>query len=258
MTSLPALIAATRPDGDGEFHALVPDNWLQGRTCYGGVSAALAVHAARQAHPDLPPLRSAQIAFVGPLAGAIALRPTLLRQGRNAAFVRVEIVGEAGLGLSATFVFMRERESVIVQEADPAPVAAPAPDDVVTGGLAEVAFTQNFRFRDHSPAEARPPRWLRWVRLDAREALHPEVELMAIGDALPPAALRLAPARVPLSSLTWQVDLLGAIPANESGWWLLHAAADQAGAGGSSQRMAIWDGAGRQVATQMQSVALFG
>ena len=42
----------------------VPETWPQGRTAYGGLTAALSVVAARQAvGDDAPPLRSAHFAF---------------------------------------------------------------------------------------------------------------------------------------------------------------------------------------------------
>ncbi|MDP1026558.1 thioesterase family protein [Sphingomonas sp. KR1UV-12] len=256
MSGLPALIAALVPASDGALSVAIPDNWLQGRTCYGGLSAALALHAAKRVAPDLPPLRSAQVAFVGPLSGTVRVRARLLRRGRNAAFVHAAIESEAGLGLSATFVFMRVADSHIDHAvAAPAPVPAPGSGDVVTGGLPAVAFTQNFEFVDHPAA---PAEWLRWVRLTDRAGLDPEVELMAIGDCLPPAALKLADRLIPLSSLTWQLDLLAAAPVSADGWWLLQATTDHARHGGSSQRMAIWNAAGDPVAAQMQSVALFG
>ncbi|MFS0770759.1 thioesterase family protein [Sphingomonas sp. 1P08PE] len=258
MTGLPALIAALSPQDDGSASVAIPDNWLQGRTCYGGLSAALALHVAKQTAPDLPPLRSAQVAFVGPLSGTVSVRARLLRRGRNAAFVHAAIESEAGLGLSATFVFMRQATSHIDHPHSPsAPVPAPGADDAVTGGIAAVAFTGNFSFVDRGDA-AGPARWLRWVRLNDRDGLDPEVELMAIGDCLPPAALKLASALIPISSLTWQIDLLAPAAATNDGWWLLDAATDHARDGGSSQRMAIWNAAGEPVAAQMQSVALFG
>ena len=45
MTSLPEVLAALQPIADG-WRGAVPDTWLQGRTAYGGFSAALALHAA--------------------------------------------------------------------------------------------------------------------------------------------------------------------------------------------------------------------
>ncbi|TCP36767.1 thioesterase family protein [Sphingomonas sp. BK235] len=258
-TGLPRLLEALTRDGAAtRWHGSIPDDWLQGRTAYGGVSSAIALHCARQVEEALPPLRSAQIAFVGPLAGAITVEARLLRRGRNAAFVAAEVSGAQGLGLRCTFVFMRSLAGALAHERDGGPaVEAPAPDDVVLRGHPQVAFTRHFAFVDRPDADD-PASWRRWARLEERDGLHPEVELVAIGDCLPPAALRLLGMGAPVSSMTWTINLLGAATASADGWWLVEAVTDHARDGGSSQRMAIRDAAGRAVAEQIQSVAIFG
>ncbi|MBB3473168.1 thioesterase family protein [Sphingomonas sp. BK345] len=259
-TPLAQLLAAlVRDDGAARWHGSIPPDWQQGRTAFGGLSAALALHAARQLEPELPPLRSAQVAFVGPLAGAVTVSATLLRRGRNAAFVAAEVSGEAGLGVRCTFVFMRALPDALAHTRGAAPPATPpAPDDrVLRGGHPQVAFTRHFEFVD-PPGQGDPAAWLRWARLAERDGLHPEVELLAIGDCLPPAALRLLGIGAPVSSMTWQLNLLAPAPTTRGGWWLLRSATDHARDGASSQQMAIWDADRRAVAEQLQSVAIFG
>lgn len=39
----------------GEFRGRIAENWLQGRTFYGGLTAALRLEAALKAYPGLPP-----------------------------------------------------------------------------------------------------------------------------------------------------------------------------------------------------------
>ncbi len=167
---------------------------MQGRTTYGGLSAALALRAALDLEPELPPLRSAQVAFIGPLSGAVTVTATRLRRGRNAAFIQADVVSEAGLGLRATFVFMAELASAIAHDATVrAPVAPPGADVVPYVGP-ENFFTRNFEFLEVKDG-AGPAGWLRWARLREREGLHPMIELLAIGDGLPPAAFKLSPSR---------------------------------------------------------------
>lgn len=256
MTGLPAIIAALEP-ADGGWRGSIPDTWLQGRTAYGGLSSALAVTAAQRSDEDLPPLRSAQIAFVGPLSGTVLITAQRLRRGRNAAWIQADVRSEAGLGLRATFVFMSERRSRIDHRVTPTPrAAAPDADATISGGLPSIPFTRNFESVDHPGTARGPAEWLRWVRLRDRVGLDPTVELLAVADCLPPAALKLAGGRVPLSSMTWQLDLLDT-PATRDGWYLLHVNTDHASGGVSSQRMAIWNHAGTAIAQQMQSVALF-
>lgn len=260
MTALPQIIAELEPLEDG-WRGSIPDGWLQGRTAYGGLSTALALHAAKQAEPDLPPLRSAQVSFIGPLAGVVMVRANTLRRGRNAAFVQADVESEAGLGLRATFVFMRGQASAIDHAAGSAPdFARPGPEDRVYSGKPnglDPGFLANFEFLDRRD-QGDPTEWLRWVRLKERDGLDPEVELAAIGDCLPPAALKLMRSIAPLSTLTWLLNLLGPAPRTEDGWWLLRAQTDYARTGSSSQAMNIWSADGSPVAQQMQSVAIFG
>jgi len=253
-----AEIIATATAVENGFDATIPPSWMQGRTSYGGLSAALALEAARTSAPDLPPLRSVQIAFVGPLGGAVSVRATLLRRGRTAAFIRAEVSGEAGLGLVALFAFMTPIESRIAHD-DRRPAPHPAPAAGASGRVGPAGmFFQNFEYLDVTGADAGPAETQTWTRLRARTGLDPLVELIAVGDALPPAALRLIGNQpVPLSTLTWTLNILDPAPVTANGWWLLGARADSAQGGSSGQRMAIWNSDGALVAEGVQSVAIF-
>lgn len=257
MISIPAIIAALEPV-DGGWRGAIPENWLQGRTAYGGMSAALALHAAQMSDTDLPPLRSAQVSFIGPLAGPVVIRAQRLRRGRNAAFVQADVESDAGLGLRATFIFMGPVESRVELKQGRAPdFPKPLPGDPTFKGHSAVSFTRNFELVDRRDAGVGPAEWLRWVRLNERTGLDPMVELIAIADCLPPAALKLVGGPAPVSSMTWLLNVLGPQPRTEDGWWLLRANADYASAGSSSQQMGIWNADGEAIAEQMQSVAIF-
>lgn len=261
MTPIHQILSTAQPV-EGGFRTEIPSDWLQGRTAYGGLSSALALHAAQGIEPDLPPLRSAQVSFIGPLSGDITVTATKLRRGRTAAFIQADITSDAGLGYRATFVFMDGHPSrVDLQGALRKPLPPPAPDATLYTGPDEF-FTGNFNFLDlkqDGDRELGAAEWLRWARLRDHAGIDPMVELMAIGDALPPAAFKLfGKDFVPLSSLTWIVNLLTPTPRTTDGWWLLSARTDHAVAGGSSQTMMVWNADGEPVAQAMQSVAIFG
>ena len=61
MSGFSELLSSIKRE-DEAFSVTLHDSWLQGRTAYGGLSAALCVEAALRAVPDVPPLRSAQSA----------------------------------------------------------------------------------------------------------------------------------------------------------------------------------------------------
>lgn len=245
---------------DGGFATDIPEDWMQGRTSYGGFSAALALEAARGLAADLPPLRSAQVSFVGPLSGEVEVRAKVLRRGRNASWISAEVSNAAGVGLTATFVFMGPVDSALHLHQVPPPAnriavdqAKPLPDGRGPG------FSGHFNRRFALPRTAEPePEIGWWMQLKDRAGLDPMVELMLCADALPPGVLLMMNSAAPISSMTWLVNLLTPLPVSRDGWWLLRSAGNYAEQGCSSQEMAIWNSDGEAVAVGMQAIALFG
>ncbi|MEY4474215.1 MAG: hypothetical protein RL671_2519 [Pseudomonadota bacterium] len=257
--SLPQALAAARPI-DGGFAATIPEDWMQGRTSYGGFSAALALVAAQRIAPDLPPLRSATVNFVGPLAGAVEVRAKVLRRGRNASWISAEVANESGIGLTATFVFMGpvEASSLHLHDVPMPGHAIPLDQAVPLPERAGPSFAPNFERRFAQPrTEAKVPEILWWERLRDTAGLDPMVALILLADALPPGVMPLT-GSVPISSMTWLVNLLTPLPQTDDGWFLLQALGNYAEKGCSSQNMAIWNTRGEAVAVGMQSIAVFG
>jgi len=95
MTNYTELLASLQRLGDQSIDAHIPESWMQGRTTYGGLTAALSLQGALGLVDDIP-IRSAQVAFVGPVGGDITIKPTLLRRGKNTAFVSVDVVALDG------------------------------------------------------------------------------------------------------------------------------------------------------------------
>jgi acyl-CoA thioesterase len=252
--SLPQTLAAARPI-DGGFAATIPDVWMQGRTSYGGFSAALALEAARRLADDLPPLRSAQVSFVGPLAGEV------LRRGRNASWVSAEVTSAAGVGLAATFVFMGPVEaSALHLHNVPPPAGLISPEDAAPfpegrGPSFAAQFDRGFAL---PRSDAKVPELNWWVRVKEAEGLDPMVALLLVADALPPGVMPLMEAWSPVSSMTWLINLLTPLPQTRDGWYLLRAAGNYAEQGCSSQDMAIWNADGHAIAVGMQAIAIFG
>ena len=237
----------------------IPPTWMQGRTAYGGLTAAIALDAALRSEDDLPPLRSAQIAFVGPVAGEVTVETRLLRRGRTAAFIEASVYCDGKLGTRGLFVFMTNLKSGI-DMVDTLPATSIALDEAipVRPHPDPSFFTNNFEFRYAAPKQDEPaPEFLRWAKLGDRTGLHPAVELMAIGDAMPPAAMMLAKEFGPISSMTWMVNVLSDAPASADGWWLTRSVADYARNGSSNQTMQVWNSSGDLILSGMQSVAIF-
>lgn len=234
--------------------------WLQGRTLYGGASALIAYTAATRAHPNLPPLRAAQIAFSGPVGESFETRVSVLRAGRNVTQLRSELVAGGEVGLAATFVFGAAREANAVH---PAPLVEPSPggpeDNEALPNSEALHFINNFELR-RAQDESGPgfPLVRRWLRLKGDTGLDPISRLILIGDTLPPASMRAMQRRGPLSSVNWSLNILDPEATTRDGWWLAETASDHADLGYSSERLRLWNADGRLVMVGMQAAAIFG
>jgi acyl-CoA thioesterase len=244
------------------FRARASDDWQQGRTLFGGLSSALAVAAARRLFPDLPPLRSAQFAFVGPATGDLELMPRLVRRGKSSAFVAVEAISNSEIALNAMLMFGSERRSSHCYRALPMPHVSPPgalPDffDAPFAPNFSHQFDGKFAGGARAVSGAEKPELLLWIRHRDHAAPDDVTSAIALGDLPPPAAMTMFAAPAPISTVTWSIDVLADKFAG-TGWHLIHVEADVVGGGYSSQRMTMWDAAGVPVLAARQTVAVFG
>ena len=239
-----------------------PEDWAQGRTLYGGMTAALAYRALEGAYPALPPLRSAQFTFIGPAAGTLRFTTEILRQGKSSAVIGAECRNADGVAARATFVFGTPRESVIAHDLTPRDIV-PRPEACepfhktskpLPGFLGRFEFRSAAGSRLFEPENR--PEFAVWVRFRDGAGDDPVAALLAIGDALPCAAMATFPKPAPISTMTWQIDLHRAPPEGD-GWYLVWSASEHAADGYSVQNMRVCDAAGDPIATARQVVAIF-
>lgn len=249
---------------DGGWTAEVPEDWQQGRTAFGGLSAALALSACRRLVPDLPVLRSGQIAFIGPAAGELTMRPTLLRRGKSMTFMACDLFSGGVVAMRALYAFGGARPSELSAVAE-GPPDCKAPDDCTQMWGGEGVKRPGFaRHLDQRPAGGLVPfsgadkgDLLVWVR--HRDPVAPGIEaLVALGDALPPASFTRMTGLAMISTVTWGFDLFDPQPEDGSGWVLMRSTDDGVGDGYAGQDMHMWNDRGRPILKARQSVAIFG
>lgn len=259
MTSFTALLAAMSA-GDGQYQVAPQEDWGQGRTLYGGITLALAAHAAQLAFPGLPPLRSAQAAFTGPAAGMLTIKPVKLAAGKSSAFVGVDVIGETGIALRATFCYGVARQSAFSHSDMAAPIAAPPAQCPPFFRAGAPQFTGQFDGRLAGKvgmlSGSDNPDLLTWIRHRDPDVPDGDPGLIALADALPPAAMLMFTEMSPVSTATWSMEFLTERYANRS-WHLLRTQAEHVGDGYSSQYMNVWDEAGRPLMVGRQLVTIY-
>jgi acyl-CoA thioesterase len=264
MTSFSALLEAIRATG-GTYRAEIPEDWQQGRTTFGGLTAALCLAAVERALTDLPPLRSAQFTFVGPAGGAVEMTPRLLRRGKSSVFASVELTAGGVLATHAIFSFNAARESLYSYRARPAPKAPPPGTTDAFFRSGKPKYTQHFEAfvagGQKPVSRAETPEIVAWVRHRDPRAMTSLPGLIALGDTLPAAAYTMLAAPVPASSITWSVDLVDTVAtlrAPDDAWYLLRDAAEDVRDSYSVQDMALWGQDGALILLARQTVAIFG
>lgn len=261
MIDFTALMASLAKDGDA-CTVTATDDWLQGRTIYGGLAAAFCLESVSRQFGDLPPLRSAQFSFVGPATGSLTIRPTILRKGKSTIFVGAELTGDAGLATRATFCFGAARQSSVNYGKLAAP-EVPDPDACPNffRKLPGLNFAQHFDGRlaagSYPFSGADDPTIALWMRHEDKTEPNSTAALVALTDAPPPAALLLFKDFGPISTMTWSIDLLTDKLETTNGWWLIRTQAESVLHGYSSQGSVVFNAARQPVLVSRQNVAVF-
>lgn len=267
-TEFSAVLASLAPAADGRLQAVVPADWLQGRTVFGGMQMALAIRGMRWAMPeesrDLP-LRSAQVTFVGPLAGdgTIVVCPELLRRGRSTSHARCDLLQAGAIAGSAIGIFGVARPSQFVHEM-PAPDPGRRPDEVAQAVMATSrapAFVQHFDMRwavGNVPYSGHhEPRSMIYGRL--RDAhCGAEDALLALADMIPTPVLSMLTQPAPASSLSWMIEVLrDPAQLDLRDWCLIDTEVRAGTAGYLSQTSVLYGADGHAYAVSHQTVGVF-
>ena len=91
----------------------VPSDWLQGRSVFGGLQAALAFRAMRDIAPEHP-LRVIQTTFIAPVhEGIVQIEAKVLRTGKTTVHAEARVFDGGALAAIAIAIFGKSRPSSI-------------------------------------------------------------------------------------------------------------------------------------------------
>jgi acyl-CoA thioesterase len=248
--------------GDG-WQATVSEDWLQGRSAFGGLQAALALRAMRElVHADAP-LRSLQTTFVAPVpAGTVSIRAHRLREGRSATQIEASLCDGEQTLCRLVGVFGSARPSVLNFQPVQPLVQAGVPKQLHYTEGRMPAFTQHFRaswLRGDLPFSGGHQRES-VLQISLRDEGQPdETHVLAFADFIPPIALSMFDTPTPGSSLTWMIELLRDCY-DDLGMddWRVDAELIAARDGYTQQSLMLWGPCGEPVALSRQSMVVFG
>ena len=249
---------------DGASMLDVPEDWLQGRTLFGGLQAVVGLAAMRSLAPEAP-LRSLQVTFLAPVPGGpVRSRARILRSGKSATHVEARIVdGDNTLAVMVGVFGLARASAVTVRPQQP---EVTPENPVVLPFIPGVApnFTQHFKVR-----------WIKgglpWSGIQKPESVielamrdtgnATESHVVAMADFLPPVALSYLKTPVAAASLTWMLELLtedvSSLALALDGW-RIDATMTAAHGGYINQSSVLWGPGGVPVALGRQTMVVFG
>lgn len=210
-----------RESGEG-WTLDLPSGWMQGRTVYGGLTAAVAGGLARLHIDGDRKLRLAQMQLMRPLSpGPIEGRVQVQREGKYASFVAVDVLQGGELATRATYVFARPRPGSTEIAVSPA-WSGPDPETLpslphMPGVTPELVKNVDLRWaRGELPySQSESSSFQAYCAF--REPAGGFEGVLGLLDIFPaPSLMRLA-SPVPASTVTWTAHVLNA-PDRIEGW----------------------------------------
>ena len=248
--------------GQGASMLDVPEDWLQGRTLFGGLQAVVGLAAMRTLAPAAP-LRSLQVTFLAPVPGGpVHARAWILRSGKSTTHVEGRIVdGDNTLALMVG-VFGSARASAVALRPRQPEVTAAKPIELTWIPGVMPNFTQHFKARwvlgaPPGSGTDEPDNVIELGMRDRGNAT--ESHVLAMADFIPPIALSYLKAPVAAASLTWMLELLpedvDSLPLDG---WRIDAQMTAAHSGYINQSLMLWGPGGVPVALGRQTMVVFG
>lgn len=261
MTSFKELLDSLEKK-EGLWRVEVPSSWMQGRTAYGGLTAALALRVLRLELGVEAPLLTADVGFVAPVVGAVTIEAALLRQGRSVTHGEAVLRSKEGDVLTRVYaVFGAARESTIVVETPPPSPTKPREEGVVVPEIPGITpeFLQYFELvltEGSFPYSGAKEGTLGGYFRHRSEHEVGEESVLALLDAWPPAILTMASRPVAGSTVRWACHFVGEIPADFDDFWWYRAETIAAGGGYGTTRAVLYAG-DEMVCWSEQLVAVF-
>ncbi len=244
---------------------LIPDTWAQGRTTFGGLTAAILCEATKRDTDPSRPLRNFEISFLRPLE---ALKPfeiqvETLANGKTVTIKSARIVQQGKVRATARADYVLPLESNIVIDTFTLPQLKEKDKSVLLKGDHLPSFFQHFD--NHIATEGVPfcgqevPELGGWMAFKDAPKKVTDAHLICVIDSWPPAASPHYDGFKPLSTLSWSV--LFANPSNKVSptEHLGYLSKVNFGENGlSSSQAEVWAPEGKLLARSFQTNIIYG
>jgi len=249
-----------------EYELVIPESWSQGRTVYGGLSAALAYQAAENLIEDDRALRALHCNFIGPLnvGEPVTVTAEVLRTGKNVTqlLAKVSQKGQIGVMLQICFGVSREsklHKQAVDEHAMPLPKKAryiPQIPKIVPNFIQH--FDLSLEKGNFGLGKSKDAVLHGWSRLSKAPEKMRMAYLIALMDAWPPTMFQMLRLPAPASTMSWDLEFINPALNIEPGQWLAsHTQARHIKDGYGHEEANFWNERGELIAISRQVVTIF-
>ncbi|MBF7072953.1 thioesterase family protein [Glaciecola sp. MH2013] len=253
-----------KQDPDASF--IASSQWAQGRTVYGGLSAAMLYAAARPYVASDRVMRANSINFVGPLLSDAPFQITIeiVREGKNVSQIMARALQNGKTCVVSQICFGLGRHSKVKVESDdthdmPLPkkgkfipqIPKVTPKFLKNIDLAIISGGIPFTGRKTSHYHG-------WMRLKQAPKAISDAHIISLIDAWPPTLLQMMKWPAPASTVSWNLEFIHPHRKIEpTDWFAYKSETRQAADGYGHTEANIWDAHGELIAISRQTVAIF-
>ncbi len=243
----------------------IPQNWSQGRTAFGGILTAMIVKAIGSEVDDKRLLRFITTSFVNPVTvgESFVIEVNKLQEGRTV----TQMEGRAIQGDKTIAIvlagFGAPRESSIKINNAEAPVVPSPENGTALSYIPNVSprFLQNFDLSlvlgDLPFTGSKNSQIGGWMRFKGGLDEFTDAHLIALIDAWPVGVLPMLKAPAPMSTLSWNVQLIHPYEVAPDEWLLYQAMVHHTRAGYANAKATVWNTEGSLVAFSSQVVTIY-
>lgn len=249
----------------GLSNLVIPASWCQGRTAFGGISAALLFQACRKQVCSSRHLLSISCSFIGPLNAdtPFSIETEVLREGKNATQIMARIIQSGATQVMAQICFGKYKESALTQQ-NVGELSLLAPNQKQVIPYVENITPAFFQHVEISLQQGGMPfskaltsNLAGWMRFYEQSNNLSELELLALSDAWPPTMLQMYPEPAPASTMSWYVEFLQPVALSAGDWFGFEAITHSCQHGYAQEEAKIWHPNGELLAISRQTVAIF-
>ena len=262
MASIDELLCAAQTGRE----MVVPATWGQGRTVFGGLSAALLNQRMTAELADPRDMRVQTMQFIGPLLTDEPFTLTVehLRDGKNVSQLQARLVQNGQVAVQAMAAFGVDRESKINWRQEP--IALPDRPSKANWIPQIPKVTPKFhRYIDLKIERGGLPfsgkkdaEYQGWMRFSEAPATVTDAHIIALIDVWPPTVLQQLKWPAPASTLSWNVEFIHPHPAISGSQWLHYQCITKQAADGYAHTEAhIYSEDGTLIALSRQLVTVF-